>query len=336
MRTIALFNNKGGVGKTTLTVNIADALAAAGKRVLLLDSDPQCNLSSFYMDEKYLDSIYGDLDDEDGNAPTLWTAVRNPAKGRGDVSDIGLVELRKDSIWLALGDVLLSQYEDELPLAWTESFARKTRGYDVMCALSKVARMLGKKVNADIVMYDVGPNVGPLNRCILLDCDYFITPVHTDLYSLRALTTVGHCLKRWIADWETVRQLAGKAELPRLLQGRPTYLGYISSAFKMYGGTKAMSHEYWERKIAPRVTNRVVKPLGELGADLVVDPPYKLSEIQNFSSLPAKSQELGVSLRELASSLTGGNQRDAAREAGEQFATVARQIVDRMGRHESF
>ncbi|MYB36323.1 MAG: ParA family protein [Gammaproteobacteria bacterium] len=46
---ITIFNHKGGVGKTTLTVNIASAIAAQGKSVLLVDSDPQCNLTSYLL-----------------------------------------------------------------------------------------------------------------------------------------------------------------------------------------------------------------------------------------------------------------------------------------------
>ncbi len=46
-RRITLYNHKGGVGKTTLSVNVGAALAARGERVLLVDSDPQCNLTSY-------------------------------------------------------------------------------------------------------------------------------------------------------------------------------------------------------------------------------------------------------------------------------------------------
>ena len=60
-----------------------------------------------------------------------------------------------------------------------------------MTALAQVANRTAAKIRADICLYDVGPNVCALNRCVLLDCDYFITPVAADLFSLRALSTVG-------------------------------------------------------------------------------------------------------------------------------------------------
>ena len=108
--------------------------------------------------------------------------------------------------------------EEVLPEAWTDSFARRTRGYDVTTALSRVVDKVAGKINADIVFYDVGPNVGALNRAILLDCDYFITPVAADLFSLRALSTVGRAISKWVRDWETVRSLASDVERPRLLE----------------------------------------------------------------------------------------------------------------------
>ena len=60
MKTLAIFNHKGGVGKTTLAVNAADALVDLGFRVMLVDADPQCNLTSFYLPEKELDELLGE------------------------------------------------------------------------------------------------------------------------------------------------------------------------------------------------------------------------------------------------------------------------------------
>ena len=225
MRKIALFNHKGGVGKTTLTINIADALADAGKTVLIVDADPQCNITSFYIDEPSLEKLLGEFD-ENGADATLWSAVKPVVEGRGDIVEIPEWQVSGRPIFLLPGDVLLSDYEEELPAAWTECFARRTRGYDVTTALARVAKRTGDKVKADVVLYDMGPNVGALNRSVLLDCDFFITPVAADLFSLRALTTVGRSVAKWIKDWTTVRGLASAANKAKLPIGRPAYLGY--------------------------------------------------------------------------------------------------------------
>ena len=177
--------------------------------------------------------------------------------------------INPNSLLLA-GDVLLADYEEELPSAWTGSFARKQRDYDVMCALSRAARGLGEAHKCDIIIYDVGPNVGALNRTILLNCDFFATPVAADLFSLRALATVGRSLGRWIRDWETVRHLATAKDQETLLTGQPVYLGYITSAYKVSSGRIATRpHEYWEKKIAPRVRECVVQDLQKVHANLV-------------------------------------------------------------------
>ena len=70
---IALFNHKGGVGKTTLTVNIAHALAELGHRVLLVDADPQCNLTSYLLPPEAVDKELDSARGETGN--TLYSAV---------------------------------------------------------------------------------------------------------------------------------------------------------------------------------------------------------------------------------------------------------------------
>jgi cellulose biosynthesis protein BcsQ len=198
VKKIALFNHKGGVGKTTLTVNIADALEREGKRVLLVDADPQCNLTSFYLEEALLERILGDSDN--GSGQTVWSAVKPVVDGRGGIAKIPEWQVDKRSIFLLAGDVLLSEYEEVLPEAWTECFARRTRGYDITTALAQVANRAAENVKADVCLYDVGPNVGALNRVVLLDCDYFITPVAADLFSLRALSTVGRSVAKWIKD----------------------------------------------------------------------------------------------------------------------------------------
>ena len=334
METLALFNHKGGVGKTTLTVNIADALVDLGFSVLVVDADPQCNLTAFYLDEKELDEILGDSGDANGG--TIWSSIKPVIDGKGPIKDIELFEIR-EGLHLCPGDVLLADYEEELPAAWTGSFARKARDYDVMCAPSRAVRGLGKKIQTDIIIYDVGPNVGPLNRTILLDADYFITPVAADLFSLRALSTVGRSLARWIRDWKTVRDLATKEERKTLLGGRPVYLGYVTSAYKVSSGRNATRpHDYWEAKISSRVRDRIVHDLRQVDSKLVPHGGNKLAAIKNFQSLApqaqaqAQAQAHGIPIGKLKGLVNPGYYGQIE-EAAQEFDDLAQELAKRIG-----
>lgn len=329
MKKIALFNHKGGVGKTTLTVNIADALIQEGKRVLLVDADPQCNLTSFYIPEVELEKLLEDSGDN-GNGETLWSAVRPVAQGRGGIAEIPEIEL-SDDLYLLPGDVLLSEYEEVLPLAWTECFARMTRGYDITSALSKVVDRAADNIEADVCLYDVGPNVGALNRAIILDCDFFITPVAADLFSLRALSTVGRSIAKWITDWEAVRKIASAEDRRGLFVGQPAYLGYITSAFKVNAGRNAANpHAQWEAKIAPRVRDRIAKDLAAIDPDLVPQGGNKIGGIKNFHSLAPDAQKLGLSIRELRGQVNAGHNKQIE-EVTREFEQAAREIIKRAG-----
>jgi cellulose biosynthesis protein BcsQ len=100
MKKIALFNHKGGVGKTTLSINIAEALAEEGRRVLLVDADPQCNLTSFYMPEDLLEKRLAETDvGDDDSGGTVWSALQPVAEGRGGVGDVDLCKVPSSDIW---------------------------------------------------------------------------------------------------------------------------------------------------------------------------------------------------------------------------------------------
>jgi cellulose biosynthesis protein BcsQ len=312
---IALFNHKGGVGKTTLTVNLAFALADMGNQVLLVDSDPQCNLTSYLVEAEVVDKW---LDESEGaSGKTIWSALRPVLEAGKRIKTITPYE-RAKRIYLLPGDIRLSDYELDLQQAWIDCLQRKIRGFIETAALSNLVDVCASEVSADFVLYDVGPNIGPLNRAILLDCDFFIVPGACDYFSTRALKTLGHSVANWIRDWNVISQLAPN-DVP-LLGGWPIYLGYVLQRFRMYGGDISSIYREYARQLDRHSYSDVAAVLKEIDEELAPGSlsHFKLGQIKDFASLANLAQEQGVAM----TNVDGGTQylKDEARAAFREFA----------------
>ena len=114
MKNIVFFNNKGGVGKTTFTYHIGFALEQIGKKILFVDADPQCNLSTHLCDDAIISKEWGT------NGNSIYKAVEPIVSGSGDISFVAPYKLKNRNIWIFVGDLLLSDFEMELTNAWTQ------------------------------------------------------------------------------------------------------------------------------------------------------------------------------------------------------------------------
>ena len=167
----------------------------------------------------------------DDGAQTPVAISPAPIEGnRIHLCNVNPVELSISRLFLAAGDLKLSEFEQELTTLWNECLQRRVRGFRGTNALSTLVNRLCIDLDVDFVFYDCGPNIGPLNKVVLLDCDWFIVPAACDLFSIRALRTLGQSLSSWIKDWMTISRLAPE-DLP-LLKGMPKFLGYIPQRFK--------------------------------------------------------------------------------------------------------
>jgi cellulose biosynthesis protein BcsQ len=318
---IALYNHKGGVGKTTLSVNIAAAMAQLGHRVLLVDTDPQCNLTSYLVESDVVDQWLDISDSVEGN--TIWSAVKPLVEGTGPIKSITPVE-RLKRIFLIPGDIRLSDFEQELAGAWTECLQRKIRGFKTVTAISTVVSVAADEIGADYIFYDVGPNVGPLNRVVLLDCDYFIVPAACDLFSTRALSTLGQSMADWIRNWQIISQLAPD-EVP-LLPGMPKFMGYILQKFRMYGGEISGGFAPYVAKLEKAAYTEVAVVLRRIDKSLASSSVSmnKLGQIKDFGGVAALSQKQGVPFAQV----DGGTPylRD---EANVEFRRLAEKVISR-------
>lgn len=317
---ISIFNHKGGVGKTTLTYNIAAELTLLGKKVLLVDSDPQCNLTSYVIEGQVVDDL---LDRSDkANGQTIWSGVKPIVDGTGDIRIIKGLELAfSEKLFLLPGDIKLSDFENELNEFWRQCFQRKRRGFMGTMALSALVNDICDQNDIDFVFYDLGPNIGALNKVILLDCDYFIVPAACDLFSVRAMKTLGRTLASWISDWRTIVELAPEDEY--LLPGQPSFLGYIPQSFSVYRGSPASHQARYLTQLEKSVQSDIVGPLRQIG----LAPPstsYKLGEVKDFGQLITASQREGVPIPYVKAGTP--DQRASAKTA---FKSIAQKIVER-------
>lgn len=319
---IVLYNHKGGVGKTTLTVNIAAAMGRAGKRVLLVDADPQCNLTSYLVEAEVVNKWLDESDSDHG--VTIWSAIRPFLQATGPVRILKPFE-RRAGIYLLPGDIRLSEFEQELHDIWADVVKRRVRGYKGSSILSDLVNEVSKRASIDYVFYDVGPNIGPLNRAVLLDCDYFIVPAACDLFSTRALSTLGHSLSAWIREWEVITQLAPD-DTP-LLPGRPRFLGYILQRFRMYGGAIADGYSQYAAELEKSIQSDIVAVLRKVDKRLASQSlsANKLGQVKDFGKLATVAQEKGVEF-EAATGPGLTSQRDEARA---EFSAIAKRIIDR-------
>lgn len=304
-------------------MNIAAALTGLGRRVLLVDTDPQCNLTSYLVADDVVDDLLDQSDTPEGR--TVWTAVKPVSDATGGVHTVVPIETGISNLFLLPGDIRLSEFETDLAEFWGQCLQRKMRGFRGTMALSGLISELADDLDADYVFFDSGPNIGPLNRVIVLDCDHLVVPVACDLFSLRALKTLGRTLVSWIQDWATIADLA--PEEIDLLPGRPNFLGYVPEGFRVYGGEMSKEYSKFRSRIEKEIHGQIVMLLNRIDPSLASGRlrDFRLGEIKNFGALVPSSQKDGLPLYEVKAGSPA--QRAAARDA---LRTIAKRIDERV------
>ena len=293
-----------------------------GHKVLLVDSDPQCNLTSYLVDDSVVDDLLDDSDTDKGQ--TVWSALKPIVEASGDFRKIKSIETSSSHVFLAPGDIKLSEFEAELTEFWGQCLQRKLKGFKGTTALSRLVNWLTQRLKVDYVFYDSGPNIGPLNRVILLDCDYFIVPVACDLFSVRALKTLGRTLARWIEEWKTIRALAPADTY--LLPGMPRFGGYVPQNFRVYGGQPAAHHAHYLSKIDRHMQSEIAGVLRAVDRSLAPSgiSQAKLGAVKNFPSLVSASQSQGVPMVDVKGA--PDSQRSTAKA---EFQMIAKKLLAR-------
>lgn len=318
---IAFFNNKGGVGKTSLIYHCAWMFAEQGFRVLAVDLDPQSNLSIMALDEERLEALWPDGD----HPETLHGAVAPLFGGTGDIRAAHIEKLG-ERLGLLLGDLALSRIEDDLSTEWPRCLEGRERAFRVTTAFWRVIEAAAEQHKADVVLLDVGPNLGAINRSALVASSHVVVPVAPDLFSLQGLKNLGPTLRQWRDTWGQALPKVPPSVKP-IPQGEMTPIGYVLMQHAERLGRPTKAYAKWNDRLPAAYRESVLGQSSTIGG---LADPNQIQRIKHYRSLMPMAMEARKPMFSLTSAdgAIGAHQSNV-RQCHDDFASLVQSIAER-------
>jgi chromosome partitioning protein len=321
-------NNKGGVGKTTLAFNCAMSFAKQGYKTVLVDLDPQCNLSRLSLGDNHYEKTLFSSQEKD-----IYDVLKGVIEGGADINlNVPFIPIPNsdNNLFLMKGSVNLSLYENILVTAYGQAASGQQLGYFQTSAIDRFLRDKGLNDEVDIFLIDTSPSLSLLNQIIFLGADYFVVPMMPDAFSVQGIENLGSIFEKWKQNWKiTGKALSGNTESKFVLSGDGLFIGYIVNSYNVYGKQPIKDHRHWIEEIPAKVKKYLSEKHGRNG---LVEKSWKspLVEIQDYGRIPAKCQEIGVAIfdldPELIEEIHQGT-RENIEKSKEEFATLSDRIL---------
>ncbi|WP_158510612.1 ParA family protein [Serratia rubidaea] len=315
---ISLFNHKGGVSKTTTVFHLGWKIASTGKRVLIIDADPQCNLTGLTLGLDDYESLVRFYDSKQNTDIFNSLAPEFSLEGtnHSQMSSTSVTPTSNENLFILAGNIRFSELDTQIATAMTSSntlpVLRKFVG-----AFNRLVRKIAAEHNIDIVLVDMSPSVSSTNQCILMSSDYFIVPISPDFYCYQAIDSLSNVLPKWANEINPFKQ-GGDSPLP---SSNPKMLGFITQNYRIYTTAsssnpdepeqpKQMSKAYsdWLERIKDVANRKLIPALNKVSMvidddafrqSVSHDAPYHLAGVQNFSGLVPVSQRLSKPIFDL-------------------------------------
>ena len=325
---VAFFNNTGGVGKTSLVYHLAWMYNDLGLKVVAADLDPQANLTAAFLNEERLEEIW--LDSTSNN--TIFRCIQPLRRGIGDIASPKLEKI-DDDLSLLIGDLQLSNFEDDLSSEWPGCLDRKERAFRVISAFWRLLTQSAKDCNADLVLMDLGPNLGAINRAALIAADYVVVPLAPDLFSLQGLRNLGPTLRQWRGEWNerTLKNPASELSLP---VGLMQPIGYIILQHGIRAGRPVQAYQRWLVRIPDVYSEEILDPADKEpnNSEAQSSPDENcLALLKHYQSLMPMAQEAHKPIFHLkpADGVIGAH-TNAIRKVYGDFRSLAHAIAQRI------
>lgn len=336
---ISLFNHKGGVSKTTTTFNLGWMLAEKGKRVLIVDTDPQCNLTGVVLslsEDDDFESFY-----ENGKYDNIKVALSPVFDGKPiELKPAKCYEVpKRKGLFLLPGHIDFSDYDVSISIAQELTGSLKAM-QNIPGAISHLLRITAEKYKFDYVLIDMSPSVSATNANIFIQSDYFLVPCCPDYFCNMAVSSLSKVLPNWINTYNALKiQPTFKEATYKLPNTTPKFIGTILQRYRPKNGVPARSFRQWIEKVSETVKETLVPELINNGMIiekikfnnvLTSAEPYNIINVPDFNGLIAQSQKYSVPIFALKDEQLEqvGKVKENVKMNREKFYEVFSQLAD--------
>lgn len=281
MKIISVFNNKGGVGKSTLTYHLGAALAENGKKVLLIDLDPQSNLTLYGLSEERLEEIWNSEDEyiSDYKAAkanisddefdvfqkqthSIHYLLKPIEDGESEERILSTPASLRKNLDLIPGRLTLHLFENKLAKHWSEAFLGEPQAIRIVTSIRKICEDYASQNGYDMVLVDTSPSLGALNKVIISSADSFIIPCAPDMFSDYGIRNIGNALSVWSREFNTMYSLLSDSKRKYFPNEFVKLLGYtVYNAKKRSDAPNelnvALAHYNYAKKIPKTIIDFV-------------------------------------------------------------------------------
>lgn len=244
---------------------------------------------------------------------SIYDSVSGILGSEGINTDIKPLNVSKytkaDHLYLILESISLSNFEDELGNTFGGAESGLDLSITVQSSLYRAIRGIATKNDIDLVLLDLGPNLGALNRVLVGGSDYFIVPVSPDLFSIMGAHNRGERLETWRSGWETINKAFRKSPFFReanIPSGKPKFLDYIIQQFTMGPARNpAAAFQRFIDRFSPAFTKSIINPLSKYDQIASGIKDYCMGKIPDMLVAVPKSMEYNYPMHKLTTILGG-------------------------------
>ncbi len=302
MKSICLFNHKGGVSKTTTTFNLGWMLGNKGYKVVMVDLDSQCNLTGQVFGYQALEDDYFETFYKERQYINMGPIVKGLIEGHNletikVAAGHELFKTNNPNLFLLAGHLDVADLDAQITVSLKIATGiPATR--NIVGNLPAVLKSIAEAAGADYLLFDLSPNVGGLNEVILMSCDYFIVPTSPDYFCLQAVDSFTKNIKKWKREIKKFKEENDIVDKSYAVHNSPKFIGIIQQRYRPRSERPASSFQKWIDKIDTAVNDKLVPELEKIDCiaakNRIEDAlapyglkPYNLAYISDFNSLIA-------------------------------------------------